>query len=76
MKLMILVMMLLLTTGCSALQLGQLNSEGVKGSYALCAKGNGPPMTGGGELAVARSGDEFKGSVAVRPGCEIEIKAE
>jgi hypothetical protein len=59
-------------SGCSTFSLDKLSTEGAQSS-AFCLEGHGPPMTGEGHVAGAKTNDGFKGQITVTPECGIQI---
>ena len=59
--------------------LGEITSQSLTSldakASALCIEGNGPPMTGGGKLVIAKADKDFIGKIEVSADCALSIKA-
>lgn len=53
----------------------QKMDTGDEGAFAFYAKGNGPPLTGGGKIAILRAGKGFTGEIDVESG-KVTIKRQ
>lgn len=75
MKILWLVVLCMMVSGCSTFALKDLEMEGALAS-AVCVEGSGPPMTGSGTIAGAKVNEGFAGTVVIGPNCTVSITSE